>query len=247
MTLLLAQISDLHLDGTARTRHRVRRVVDHLASLPRAVDALLVTGDIADHGAEEEYREAARLLRLPFPVLTCPGNHDDRATYRRVLLGEAPDTGPAHRLHRLDGAAVLALDATLPGRNEGELTERTLAWADRELAQLPPGTLVLLAFHQPPVRLHHPLPDGSSLLHPERLASWMAGHPEVAGVLTGHAHTSAATVFASRPLVACPATTWTLRLPWEGDEPADLDQPPALAYHLLEPDGRLATHFRTVV
>ncbi len=41
--MLLAQISDLHLDGSDRARDRTSRVMDHLRSLPRPVDALLVT------------------------------------------------------------------------------------------------------------------------------------------------------------------------------------------------------------
>ena len=48
---LIAQISDLHLDGTARTSERAARTMAYLTSLPTPVDALLVTGDIADHGA----------------------------------------------------------------------------------------------------------------------------------------------------------------------------------------------------
>ena len=86
MTVLLAQISDLHLDGSERATRRAERVMDHLRALPRPVDAVLVTGDIADHGAEAEYEEAARILAAPFPVLPCPGNHDARPAYRTALL-----------------------------------------------------------------------------------------------------------------------------------------------------------------
>lgn len=75
---LLAQISDLHLDGSERATRRATLVMDYLRALPQPVDAVLVTGDIADHGAEAEYEEAARILAAPFPVLTCPGNHDAR-------------------------------------------------------------------------------------------------------------------------------------------------------------------------
>jgi hypothetical protein len=54
-------------------------------------------------------------------------------------------------------------------------------------------------------------------------------------------------------LLVGPAITWTLRLPWEGESPADREQPPALAFHVLSRatagtgDGhRLTTHFRVV-
>ncbi|MGW7661755.1 metallophosphoesterase [Streptomyces sp. NPDC054756] len=247
MTVLLAQISDLHLDGTDRATERATRVVNYVRNLPHPVDALLVTGDIADHGAEAEYEEAARLLTAPFPVLTCPGNHDVRPAYRKALLGEAPDDGPINRVHHIAGTAILMCDSTIPGRDEGRLDAETLGWIDDQLTALPAGTPALVAFHQPPVELHHPLPDSGRLEQPERLAALLEAHPQVAAVLTGHAHTAAASTFAGRPLIVGPAITWTLRLPWEGDHPADRDQPPALAFHVLDDDRRLTTHYRVVL
>jgi 3',5'-cyclic AMP phosphodiesterase CpdA len=247
MTLLLAQISDLHLDGTERATSRAVRVMDYLRALPRQVDAVLVTGDIADHGAEAEYQEAAHLLTAPFPVLTCPGNHDVRSAYRKALLGQAPGQGPVNEVHDVAGTAVLMCDATIPGRDEGRLDDETLRWIDGTLTALPDGTHALIAFHQPPVALHHPLPDSGMLEQPWRLAELLDAHPRVAAVITGHAHTAAASIFAGRPLAVGPAVTWSLRMPWEGDRPADLDQPPALAFHVLDDDGRLTTHFRVVV
>ncbi|MFH9614522.1 metallophosphoesterase [Streptomyces pratensis] len=245
--MLLAQISDLHLDGSDRATRRAVRVMDHLRALPRPVDAVLVTGDIADHGTEAEYEEAARILDAPFPVLPCPGNHDARPAYRKALLEEAPGAGPVNRVHHVAGVAILMCDSTIPGRDEGRLDEETLAWADTTLAELPRGTRALIAFHQPPVELHHPLPDSCMLERPGDLAALLDAHPRVAAVLTGHAHTAAASTFAGRPLIVGPAITWTLRMPWEGDRAADRDQPPGLAFHVLGDDGRLTTHYRVVI
>jgi Icc protein len=50
------------------------------------VDAVVVTGDIADHGLAPEYEEARNLLGTRHRVLLCPGNHDARGAYRQVLL-----------------------------------------------------------------------------------------------------------------------------------------------------------------
>jgi Icc protein len=247
MTVLLAQISDLHLDGGERATRRARCVMDYLRGLPRPVDALLVTGDIADHGSEGEYEEAARILAAPFPVLTCPGNHDARPAYRKVLLGQAPDDGPINRVHHIAGTAVLMCDSTVPGRDGGRLGPETLAWIDTTLSGLSQDTPALIAFHQPPVELHHPLPDSGMLEQPGKLAALLDAHPQVAAILTGHAHTAAASTFAARPLIVGPAVTWTLRMPWEGDHPADRDQPPGLAFHLLGNDHRLTTHYRVVL
>jgi 3',5'-cyclic AMP phosphodiesterase CpdA len=247
MTALFAHISDLHLDGSERATRRTVRVMDYLRALPRPVDALLVTGDIADHGEEAEYEEAAQILTADFPVLTCPGNHDARPAYRKALLGQAPNDGPINQAHHIARTTILMCDSTIPGRDEGRLDAQTLAWIDNTLAGLPRDAPALIAFHQPPVELHHPLPDSGMLEQPGQLAGLLDAHPQVAAVITGHAHTAAASTFAARPLIVGPAITWTLRMPWEGDQPADLEQPPGLAFHILDGDGRLTTHYRVVL
>lgn len=68
MTILLAHISDLHMNGTDESSDRATRTMDYLRALPQAPDALLVTGDIADHATPDQYAEAAALLKAPFPV-----------------------------------------------------------------------------------------------------------------------------------------------------------------------------------
>ncbi|GGJ21951.1 metallophosphoesterase [Streptomyces brasiliensis] len=249
--LVLAHISDLHLDGSVRATERALRVRDRLWELPEQVDALLVTGDIADHGAEAEYEEAARILGLrdgdaPFPVLTCPGNHDSRAPYRKALLGHPADEGPVNSVRLLDGGAVLMCDSSIPGEDDGALDEETYGWIEATLDELDPDMPALLALHHPPVALHHPLPDSYRLAEPDRLARLLARRPAIAGLITGHAHTPAATVFAGRPLVVGPGVTWTLRLPWEGEGVADRDAPAGFAFHVLDDGGRLTSHFRVV-
>ncbi|MGH8877324.1 MAG: metallophosphoesterase [Stackebrandtia sp.] len=243
--VLLAQLSDLHLDGGERASTRAARTMDYLRGLPRPVDAVLVTGDIADHGESSEYAEAARILEAPFPVFTAPGNHDARSPFRAGLLGEPGDDSPINRMHRVGESAVLMCDSTIPGRDEGDLDEQTLQWMSQTLTELG-DTPALLAFHHPPVPVHHPLPDGIRLRNGDELAALLAAHPNVVAVLTGHAHTAAATSFAGKPLLVGPAVTWTLRLPWESDDPADFEQPPALAFHYLDDRG-LTTHFRAVI
>ncbi|MCX4659495.1 metallophosphoesterase [Streptomyces uncialis] len=247
--VVLAQISDLHLDGTARATERAERVMRRLLALPGPLDALLVTGDITDHGTEAEYEEAARILGLhdpdpPFPVLMCPGNHDRREPYRKALLGEPPASDPVNRSYWVGEAVVVMLDSSIPGSDEGELDRGTYAWLEDTLDELDGETPVLLALHHPPVAVHHPLPDGFGLRRPARLAALIRDRPEVAGVVTGHAHSPAASVFAGRPLIVGPGVTWTLRLPWEGEDPADLDAPVGFAFHVLDDERRLTTHFR---
>jgi 3',5'-cyclic AMP phosphodiesterase CpdA len=253
--LLLAHVSDTHLDGGERAAARAARVIGYLRDLPRPVDAVVVTGDIADHGLPAEYEEARALLAAPFPVLTCPGNHDVRAAYRKVLLGEADGEAPGapvNQVRRAGGALFALCDSTIPGRNEGLLDDATIAWLQGVLDQAPAGTPVFVCCHHPPVVLHSPFVDDIRLRGERRLAALVAGNPDVVALLCGHAHTPAATTFAGKPLLVAPGVTSTLRLPWEhGDvadwrDAVDLDLPPAIAFHVLGDDRRLTTHYRLI-
>lgn len=130
--IVLAHVSDIHLDGTEVRAERARRVLTYLAGLPRAVDAVLVSGDIADHGTAEEYAEARELLGgLPVPVLTCPGNHDERGAYRKVLLGREAGDGPVNEVRRVGGAVVAMCDSTVPGPSPTTCRRRSrsTSWA----------------------------------------------------------------------------------------------------------------------
>ncbi|MEU8342546.1 metallophosphoesterase [Spirillospora sp. NPDC048832] len=241
--MLFAQLSDVHLDLGDRAAGRAARIVRHLDGLP--LDAVLVTGDIADHGEPAEYEQARKVLASRHPVLVCPGNHDARGPFREVLLGEPPGDGPVNRMHRVAGAVFLMCDSTVPGEAHGYLDDETLAWLDRNLAENRGGP-AFVCFHHPPVALGAPYADEIRQFGEERLARVIERHPQVVAVLCGHAHTAAATTFAGRPLLVAPGAASTLTFPPRGAEAVDRGAPPGLALHLLDDEGRLTTHYRTV-
>jgi 3',5'-cyclic-AMP phosphodiesterase len=249
VTMIFAHITDTHLgqrDGVA-ARRRTKAVVDYLAGLPGPLAAVLLTGDIADHGLPAEYREAAEVLApLPAPVMPCPGNHDERTAYQRAFLGE-PDSGglPVNKVHRVAGATFAMCDSSIPGADDGFLSDDTLAWLDAELASAPDSP-AFVCFHHPPVELHSPFVDEIRLGEAENLAELLARHQHVAAVLCGHAHTAAASTFAGRPLLVAPGVVSTGVLPFENSTPVDFGLPPAIAFHVLAGDRGLVTHFRSL-
>ncbi|MEV5575307.1 metallophosphoesterase [Spirillospora sp. NPDC052269] len=248
---MIAHVSDVHLDTGERATERTRAVMTYLEDLPHDLDAVLVTGDIADHGRPGEYELARELLASRHPVMVCPGNHDDRAAFREFLLREPASKAPVNQVRHVGGAVIALCDSSIPGMDEGLLEEETLAWLTRVLAETPDTTPVLVGFHHPPSLLHEPFIDGLRQFHTERLEALADRHPNLVAFLSGHAHTATATTFAGRPLLAAPGVVSTLRLPWEHrSHPGDyvfLDQPPALAFHILDDTGRLTTHYRSVL
>ncbi|MER5965818.1 metallophosphoesterase [Streptomyces sp. NPDC002057] len=250
--IVIAHVSDIHVDGEPRSADRTRAVLRYLEDLPYDLAAVLVTGDVTDHGTPAEYAAARELLNSRHPLLVCPGNHDDRAAFRKVLLAdgtEARPYAPVNRLLRGEGFVIALCDSSVPGEHHGLLEDETVEWLEEVLDATPREVPVLVAFHHPPVPLHTPYVDEIRQFGEERLAALADRHPHLTAFLAGHAHTAAATTFAGRPLLVAPGVVSAIRLPWERPETdphVHLDQPPALAFHVLGEDGRLTTHYRTV-
>ena len=252
--IAIAQVSDMHLDGSPERARRARAVMDRLRGGRTPLDAILVTGDIADHGRPSEYAEARTILSAPCPVLFLPGNHDERDAFRRGLLGGrvtgAPDgpggpEAPLNQVHRVAGAVLALCDSVIPGQDGGYLADETLAWLDAVLGG-DPGAPAFVCLHHYPVPLHSEAADTIRLAGEDRLAAVLSRHPQVVAVLCGHAHTAAATTFAGRPLLIGPGVLSTGVTPWDLTATADYAAPPAVAYHILGDDGRLTTHYRPV-
>lgn len=243
---LLAHVSDLHLDGSEHATSRARRVISYLDAFKTSLDAVVITGDIAEHGLESEYEEARELFGALPLTLMCPGNHDRRPAYRRALLGQEESDAPINQSQLLDGLLIAVCDTSIPGRDDGYLTDDTLAWLSGILAQTPPDTRALIALHHPPALLHSPFVDEIRQQGAERLAELIASNRQVLAILCGHAHTAAATTFAGLPVLVAPGVVSTLRLPWEGAGDLDKQMPPAIAFHVIDDDGRITTHYRVV-
>ncbi|MEU5684517.1 metallophosphoesterase [Streptomyces venezuelae] len=253
--IVIAHLSDTHIDtgpeDGGRSVDRTRAVMEYLNSLPYDLDAVIATGDIADHATPSEYEAARNLLTTTrHPLLTCPGNHDERAAYREHFLGEPPSKTPINTVHATDTFTLALCDTSVPGEDHGRLEDETLTWLSTLLADTPPTRPVLIGFHHPPVPLNTPYVDGIRQFDEDRLADLTSRHPNVTAFLAGHAHTPAATTFANRPLLVAPGVVSTLRLPWEPQthptHHVHRDLPPAVAFHVLDDTGRLTTHYRSV-
>lgn len=248
--IVIAHLSDIHIDGGDRSLERTRAVMNFLEQLPYDLDAVLVTGDIAEHARPEEYEEARKLLTTRHLTMICPGNHDERAAFRRYLLRQPGSTEPINQVHHAPGVTIALCDSSMPGMAEGFLDDETLTWLDGTLADVPDEVPTLVGFHHPPPQLHVPYVDGIRQYEAERLAAIVDRHANLAAFVCGHAHTAASTTFAGRPLLVAPGVVSMIRLPWERStgpaEHVHLNQPPALAFHVLDDEGRLTTHFRSV-
>lgn len=254
--MLIAHVSDIHIGGSEQSAERAMRVRDYLNGLPSPVDAVVVTGDIADHGLVEEYEIAREAMRYDAPTVVCPGNHDSRPEFRKVLLDrtggpESDEAGPVNRALYLDGLTILLCDSSIPGRHDGYLDDETIGWLESELSR--GDGPVFVGMHHPPIALGLPSVDAIRLTAPERLERVVRDRPRVKAVLVGHAHTAASAVFAGLPLVVAPGVVSTLMMPselvlpedWSEDDALNFDLPPAITLHVFDGD-RLVSHTRVI-
>jgi Icc protein len=249
MTTVIAHVSDTHFGGPPDARVRAEQILAHLVTMDPRPEALVVSGDVADHGLRDEYAEARAVLDgWPGPKIVGTGNHDVRSEFARGLLDREAD-GPL--LQVLDAASfrVLMLDSLVDARDgqridHGELSAQQLAWLDAMLSSDPTPTFVSL--HHPPAGIGLELMAPILLRDPEPLERVLRGHDHVVATLVGHAHTACATTFAGRPVLVGGGSASTVTMDaedvprvWEG-------APPTLALHLLHDDGRLTTHWRAL-
>jgi 3',5'-cyclic-AMP phosphodiesterase len=219
---LLVQISDVHLTprGELRPgvwpRDNLVRGLGEIAAAGLRPDVFLLTGDLADTGDGACYDDLAAIVAeaadgCGASVIFLPGNHDDRAAFRRHLLGEAGDGsaaggGPINRTYWRDGLRIIALDSTIPGEDDGVLDEQTLDYLRAELrTAAPDGTIVTL--HHPPIPSPIELLTGIMLRDPERLRDAIAGS-DVRLVVCGHYHHEALGLLGATPVWVSPATAY---------------------------------------
>lgn len=245
--MLIAQISDLHLraDGS-----RLRGGMDPIAALEAAIahvgalvpapDLVLVTGDLADDPAPEDYLLLRGFLdRLPMRSLVIPGNHDDRDGMRAVLGGTRylPACGEFLQYVIEDQPVrLIGLDTLIPGEVGGGLCAARLQWLAARLAE--GGTRPTLIFmHHPPFVTGIRFLDLLAFAGAAGMEALIRAHPEVRLVVCGHFHRSVHRRWAETMAVIAPSTVYQMNLGLrEGDGYAPTPDPAAIALYLWE-DG----------
>jgi 3',5'-cyclic-AMP phosphodiesterase len=200
-------------------------------------DAVLLTGDLADHATDEEYELLRELLApLDAPLYVLPGNHDDRHVLQSHFGMPAPysvDLGPLR---------LVALDTTIPGQDGGTLDADRLQWLDAELASAPERP-TLLAMHHTPLVLGIPAWDEIGLRSADRqsLSDVLERHPQVRRIVGGHVHRTITGEFAGRDVMTCPSTYVQARLDFTAQEIELSEEPGGFLLHSVV-DGQLISH-----
>ena len=198
-------LSDTHLDrsggpdadgadGTAA----LRRLLAELAHLDD-LDAVVVTGDVADDGSREAYARADELVAgyasgRGADVFYTTGNHDDRSAFADVLGNGHVQPGAVFEgaageraaSSTVGGWRLITLYTLVPGKGYGRLDADQLGWLREQLAT-PSASGTILAFHHPPVALEVDVQRALGLQNSAELADVIRG-TDVQLILCGHFH-----------------------------------------------------------
>jgi len=207
----LLHLSDLHLTGDGAphfgavdTTAALRRVLDRVSALER-LDAVVLSGDLAEDGTEEAYRTLRAIVepwaaKRGAEVLYAMGNHDAAAAFEAVV-------GPRRRVAEIAGVRIVVLDSTVPGWPGGRVGDEQLDWLAGELAGPAPQATVVVV-HHPPIAAATPLLAAMELADASRLLD-VCRAGGVSLVLSGHYHHSAVAEIDDVTVAVAPAVANT--------------------------------------
>jgi 3',5'-cyclic AMP phosphodiesterase CpdA len=207
----ILHLSDTHLVGTdspnsdgVNATESLRRMLSDLQHL-RAVDAIVISGDIADDGSLGAYVAVRDIVRefagqRDAPVVYSTGNHDERGAFTQALGSGHLDPAGNDRadsvvtsqeqeraaVSLVDGYRFVTLDSLVPGKGYGWVSQVQLDWLRDVLATPSPrGTVLVL--HHPPITLDVEVQRALGLRNAPDLADAIRG-TDVQLILCGHFH-----------------------------------------------------------
>jgi len=218
----LLHISDTHLLGGARklyghleTATRLEQLLQRVADSDERPAALVFTGDLADIGEEDAYRNLRSVVEpvareIGAEVIWVMGNHDKRGPFAKVLLDADNSGEPLDRVYHLQGLRLIVLDTSVPGFHHGELTSDQREWlADVLATPAPRGTL--LAMHHPPIPTPLEIMGVIELDDQQQFWSILEGS-DVRAILAGHLHYSTFSAFQGIPVSVAAALCYNIDL-----------------------------------
>jgi len=241
-------LSDLHIVAPGALLHgldpqdRLRRCVAHIRAFHTDAAFVVLTGDLT-HGGEPAGYEAARaiLADLPMPLHITIGNHDSRDTFRAAFPhAPASEGGFVQEAFDTPEGRFLVLDTHEPGRAEGRLCTRRLAWLGRELRDSKGP--VFLCLHHPPFRVGLGRMDRIRLLDGDPLLGILRPHiSRVRHLFVGHLHRAMAGSWHGIPFSGVRGTNHQIALDFVTQDVAPVSfEAPGYGVVLISPEAVVA-------
>lgn len=169
----LIHISDIHLTlpgeemGGLDPHARFARALADMAENHPDAARIIITGDLAHWGEEGAYEALkAAVAGAPVPVRLLIGNHDDRATFRKVFADHPVDAnGFVNHAETLDGTRLIYLDSVGDKTHAGHFCAKRRDWLRAELEGCDRARIFL---HHNPMEIGLPAEDKIALVAEDR-------------------------------------------------------------------------------
>jgi len=209
-THVLAHLSDPHiisggglLAGHIDTEAQLRKALARVESSGERIDALVISGDLADGGDPAAYALLRDIVepvveRLGYALVLTGGNHDERLPMARTLYGVDTDA-PHDTVTHCNGLRIIALDSAVPGYHHGGFSDDQYDWLTGELA-VPAEHGTILVIHHAPITYRSPVMQLLDFDDVERLRGVVEA-TDVRAVLSGHLHVTSFGMLGSVPVL----------------------------------------------
>ena len=175
--LKLAQITDLHIGGDYNGKYKVKENFEKvIKDIPKDIDILVITGDIADSNYEKNYNYVQDVIEQNLKdtdYLAMVGNHDNREILESVFSDNFI-LSKVFNMHSINGRTMLSFVDTASG---------TLS--DEEIDEI---DAPIVFTHYPLAPIHHDFMERYSLIDVERVKQRIEEKGIVKDVFCGHFH-----------------------------------------------------------
>lgn len=240
--MLIAQLTDFHVTvegrmaGSVDTRAAFARLMARMADLAPRPDFILVSGDLAETGADAEYAFVADgLARLGLPFAVVPGNHDLREPLRRAFPDVAgTESGHLAFARDLEVLSIIGLDTLVEAAGHGALGPEQIHWL-RGALDARAARPVIIVLHHPPFDTGIPAMDPIGLREGRtELEGVLRGRENILGILCGHVHRAISGAFAGHRAFIAPSASHQFALDLEQQGAFRVvREPPQVALHRM--------------
>lgn len=249
----IAQISDLHVGREIQFPSMHLDLFDELVHTANKIsemeplpDILIVTGDLANHASERDYRRVKTVLdNLPISYYIVVGNHDSRNSLRDIF--------PEHKYlqsndpfiqYTVDYRAlrIVALDTLCVDSHRGLIDDQRLYWLDKKLAKEPKKPTIIF-MHHPPFLTGMPYPDSLGLDGADKLSEIVGKYKNIEAIASGHTHRESTVRWNGTVAYVTPSCTFSYKLEFNKVDDLDpLREPPAFRIFRWVPGVGLVSH-----
>ena len=249
----IAQITDLHVgrvipfpSGKIALYDQLVKAVQSVNNLDPLPDVLVVSGDLANHGNEDDYRKVHALFKtLKMPYYIVVGNHDQRSSLRTIFSEHTYlNTGSEFIQYTVEDLPlrIVVLDTLAVGSHRGLLDTERLDWLDKTLAENRKKPTIIF-MHHPPFETGMPYPDSLGMDGKEALAKIIEKYHNIEAVVSGHTHREAALRWHGTVAYTTPSSSFSYKLEFHDVDDLDpLMEPPAYRVFRWDPETGLVSH-----